>query len=100
MARRLHRQGPAGGGLHPRHAGRAVEPALRLGRRADPGTISMMEVRLASIAAPGRPNEDYALAVGDLVAVFDGVTQPDGVVNGCVHGPAWYVRRLVAHLYA
>jgi hypothetical protein len=58
-----------------------------------------MEVRLATEAAPGRPvNEDYALAVGDLVAVFDGVTQPVGVDVGCTHGPAWYVRRLTARL--
>jgi hypothetical protein len=60
----------------------------------------MMEVRFATVAAPGRTNEDYALAVRNLVAVFDGVTQPDGMDTGCVHGTAWYVRRLVAHLYA
>ncbi len=59
-----------------------------------------MEIRLATVAAPGRANEDYALAVGDLVAVFDGVTQPDGVGTGCVHGPAWYVRRLATRLCA
>jgi hypothetical protein len=60
----------------------------------------MMEVRLATVAAPGRANEDYALTVGDLVAVFDGVTQPEGLANGCEHGPAWYVRRLAARLCA
>ncbi len=60
----------------------------------------MMEVRFATVAAPGCTNEDYALAVGNLVAVFDGVTQPHGIDTGCVHGPAWYVRRLVAHLYS
>jgi hypothetical protein len=53
----------------------------------------MMEVRLARVAAPDRANEDYALAVGDLVAVFDGVTLREGIDSGCVHGPAWYVRR-------
>src|SRR2546423_943457 len=84
--------------MHPRHAGRAVEPAVRLGRRAGYGAVGMMEVRLATVAAPGRANEDYALAVGGLVAVFDGVTQPDGVDSGCLHGPAWYVRRLAASL--
>ncbi len=60
----------------------------------------MMDVRLATIAAPGRTNEDYAIAIGNLVAVFDGVTQPDGIGSGCVHSPTWYVRRLVARLYA
>lgn len=60
-----------------------------------------MEVRLATEAAPGRPaNEDAALAVGALVAVFDGVTQPAGIDVGCKHGPAWYVRQLVARLTA
>ncbi|GAA4718978.1 hypothetical protein [Phytohabitans rumicis] len=58
-----------------------------------------MEVRFATEAAPGRPvNEDAALAVGSLVAVFDGVTQPDGLDTGCPHGPAWYVQRLAARL--
>jgi hypothetical protein len=58
-----------------------------------------MEVRLATEAAPGRPaNEDAALAVGSLVAVFDGVTQPAGLDTGCQHGPTWYVRQLAARL--
>lgn len=65
-----------------------------------------MEVRLASVAAPGRPaNEDQAFALGGpaaggLVGVLDGVTQPDGVDTGCVHGPAWYARRLASRLVA
>jgi hypothetical protein len=59
----------------------------------------MMEVRFATEAAPGRPvNEDAAFAVGSLVAVFDGVTQPVGLDTGCVHEPAWFVQRLVARL--
>jgi hypothetical protein len=54
---------------------------------------------IASEPAPGRPvNEDHALAVGSLVAVFDGVTQPPDVDIGCPHGPAWYVQRLAARL--
>jgi hypothetical protein len=58
-----------------------------------------MEVRLSTQAAPGRSaNEDGALVIGDLVAVFDGVSQPATVHSGCVHGPAWYVRRLSARL--
>ncbi|WP_412740254.1 hypothetical protein [Krasilnikovia sp. MM14-A1259] len=36
--------------------------------------------------------------VGDLVAVFDGVTHPADLHNGCMHTPAWYVRRLTAQL--
>jgi hypothetical protein len=58
-----------------------------------------MEVQLASAAAPDRPaNEDNAFAYGDLVGVLDGVTQDPGMDSGCRHGPAWYVRRLAAHL--
>jgi hypothetical protein len=58
-----------------------------------------MEVRLASERAPGRPvNEDYALSVGSLTAVFDGVTQLSGLDSGCAHGPAWYVQRLAVRL--
>jgi hypothetical protein len=58
-----------------------------------------MEVRLSTSAAPDRrANEDGMLAIGDLVAVFDGVTQPATVDSGCVHGPAWYVGRLSTQL--
>ncbi|SDY15447.1 Protein phosphatase 2C [Micromonospora pattaloongensis] len=58
-----------------------------------------MRVRLASEAAPGHAeNEDHAFQAGSLVAVLDGVTTPPGIDTGCVHGPAWYVRRLTARL--
>jgi hypothetical protein len=58
-----------------------------------------MEVRVATEAAPNRPqNEDYAIVLPGLVGVFDGVTAPAGIETGCVHGPAWYVRQLATHL--
>jgi hypothetical protein len=58
-----------------------------------------MEVRLGSQGAPDRPgNEDFAFAAGGLVGVLDGVTRPDGVQDGCLHSPTWYVRRLAAQL--
>jgi hypothetical protein len=58
-----------------------------------------MTVRLASEPAPGRPaNEDAGFTVDGLVGVLDGVSVPDGVWSGCMHGPAWYVQRLSAHL--
>jgi hypothetical protein len=58
-----------------------------------------MEVRLASQAAPGRAaNEDYGFALPGFVGVLDGVSVPAGLSTGCVHGPAWYVRRLATHL--
>jgi hypothetical protein len=57
-----------------------------------------MEVRFASVPAPGHQNEDIAFAAAGLVGVLDGVTAPPGVDNGCIHGPAWYVQRLASHL--
>ncbi|MGH3645705.1 MAG: hypothetical protein ACRDTM_00770 [Micromonosporaceae bacterium] len=58
-----------------------------------------MEVRAATEASPDATiNEDYAVVAPDFVAVLDGVTVPAGVDTGCAHGPAWYVRRLGAHL--
>jgi hypothetical protein len=58
-----------------------------------------MRVRLASEPAPGHTeNEDHAFQAGPLVAVLDGVTAPPGFDTGCVHGPAWYTRRLTARL--
>lgn len=60
-----------------------------------------MEVRIACEASPDTAeNEDHALAVPGLVAVLDGVTVPDGMDTGCVHGPAWFVRQLGAQLVA
>ncbi|MEQ4302623.1 hypothetical protein ABNF97_14690 [Plantactinospora sp. B6F1] len=59
----------------------------------------MMRVRSASAPAPGRPeNEDHVFRYGNLVGVLDGATVPEGFDTGCVHGPAWYVRRLAARL--
>lgn len=58
-----------------------------------------MRVRLASEPAPGgSENEDAAFHRGRLVGVLDGVSVPAGVDTGCVHGPAWYVRRLSHYL--
>jgi hypothetical protein len=59
----------------------------------------VIDVRTASVPAdPTRPNEDCHLSVPGLVAVFDGVSIPDGMESGCLHGPAWYSRRLAAGL--
>lgn len=59
----------------------------------------MRDVRLTCQPGdPAKPNEDGVVAVPGLLAVLDGVTAPDGLDTGCVHDPAWYVRRLTAHL--
>lgn len=58
-----------------------------------------MRVRSASVAAPGRPeNEDVVFRFGPLVGVLDGATVPEGFDTGCVHGPAWFVRHLAARI--
>lgn len=61
----------------------------------------MIDVRLVSVPGdPARPNEDYFVSVPGLVAVFDGVSIPDSLDSGCLHGPAWYTRRLATSLTA
>lgn len=58
-----------------------------------------MRVRYATQPSSGRQvNEDHVFHTGDLVGVLDGVSVPPGVDTGCVHGPAWYTRRLADHL--
>jgi hypothetical protein len=59
----------------------------------------MMHVSLATRAAePGRHNEDHAVSHDRFAAVLDGVSSPAGMDTGCVHNPAWYVRKLGARL--
>lgn len=43
-----------------------------------------------------RPNEDAYLCFDDLIVVADGATAPPSLGNGCIHGPRWYARQLVA----
>ncbi|MEV0806978.1 hypothetical protein [Micromonospora sp. NPDC050200] len=63
------------------------------------GEAYAMRVRSASVAAPGRlENEDVVFRFGPLVGVLDGATVPDGFDTGCVHGPAWFVRHLAARI--
>ncbi|WP_435820594.1 hypothetical protein [Micromonospora purpureochromogenes] len=63
------------------------------------GEAYAMRVRSASVAAPGRPeNEDAVFRFGPLVGVLDGATVPEGFDTGCVHGPAWFVRHLAARI--
>jgi hypothetical protein len=48
----------------------------------------------ATIATPGRTNEDYLAAGPDWAFVLDGATAPSGVDSGCAHDVPWLVRRL------
>jgi hypothetical protein len=52
---------------------------------------------VATDAAPGRPNEDFAIATGDLAIVVDGAGVPQG---GCHHGVAWFAQQLGAQTMA
>ena len=54
----------------------------------------------ATIAAPGRRNEDYFAVGPDWAFVLDGCTAPAGVDSGCAHDVAWLVRQLGATLAA
>ncbi|WP_433240820.1 protein phosphatase 2C domain-containing protein [Actinomadura nitritigenes] len=59
-----------------------------------------MQVSYASEATPGRPNEDFVAAGPGWVVLLDGATAPPGVDSGCVHDPAWLVRRLGGQIAA
>lgn len=54
----------------------------------------------ATIAAPGRRNEDYFAVGPDWAFVLDGATAPAGVDSGCAHDVVWLVRQLGAALAA
>jgi hypothetical protein len=45
-------------------------------------------------AKPNQPNEDFIAATSDAVVLLDGAGTPTGSESGCVHGVAWFVRRL------
>src|SRR4051812_27421857 len=53
-----------------------------------------MQATCATIATPGRPNEDYFAVGPDWAFVLDGATAPSGVDSGCVHDVRWLVHRL------
>ncbi|MEV5543527.1 protein phosphatase 2C domain-containing protein [Saccharopolyspora shandongensis] len=57
-----------------------------------------MRATQATIATPGRPNEDYLVTGPDWAFVLDGATAPSGVDSGCVHDVPWLVRRLGGEL--
>lgn len=58
-----------------------------------------MLVSLATDAAPGRPNEDFAALSDDLVVVLDGATVPGMLETGCSHGTRWFARALGAEIF-
>jgi len=60
-----------------------------------------MQVTLASHRSPdATSNEDFIAATAGVVVVIDGASVPAGLGTGCVHGTAWFARRLGTHLLA
>lgn len=57
-----------------------------------------MQVSHATIATPGRTNEDYLATGPDWAFVLDGATAPSGVDSGCAHDVPWLVCRLGGEL--
>jgi len=57
---------------------------------------------LATDAAPGRVNEDFAVATTQLAVVVDGdgPSGPSGPNDECSHGAAWFARQLGTHVLA
>ena len=54
-----------------------------------------MQFRLATMpGGPGRPNEDFAGALGNCAVLFDGSGAPGDLPTGCIHGVPWFVRQL------
>jgi hypothetical protein len=63
--------------------------------------MTLMQVTLASHRSPdATSNEDFIAATTGAVVVIDGASVPPGLATGCVHGTAWFARRLGAQLLA
>lgn len=59
-----------------------------------------MRVTIATEPAPGHGNEDFAAATANAAVLLDGAGLSGVDDGGCIHGVAWYVRRLGAELIA
>jgi hypothetical protein len=60
-----------------------------------------MQFRLATLPGDlGRPNEDFAGALGNCAVLLDGSGAPGDLPTGCIHGVPWFVRQLGARCLA
>lgn len=58
-----------------------------------------MKVSFATVpGSPKKPNEDAITATSQVIAVIDGVTAPQGLETGCVHGTPWYASNLSSRI--
>lgn len=58
-----------------------------------------MRAALATQAAPGRANEDFAAASDSVAVVLDGATIPDAATTACSHSTAWFTRHLGTRIF-
>lgn len=55
----------------------------------------MVTSRIATLPGDSTwPNEDLAVAQGQLLVLLDGATAPQGIDTGCRHSVTWYVHEL------
>lgn len=58
-------------------------------------------MKVSFVTVPGsssKPNEDAIAATSQVIAVTDGVTAPQGLETGCVHGTPWYASNLSSRI--
>lgn len=57
-----------------------------------------MDVTFATRPAPRHINEDYVATTSHAAVVLDGLSVPDGMDTGCIHGTPWFVQQLGTRL--
>lgn len=58
-----------------------------------------MRAALATQAAPGHANEDFAVASESVAVLLDGATIPDAATTACNHSTAWFTRQLGTRIF-
>lgn len=58
-----------------------------------------MRTALATQAAPGHANEDFAVASDTVAVLLDGATIPDTATTACNHSTAWFTRQLGSRIF-
>lgn len=58
-----------------------------------------MRTAIATQAAPGHANEDFAIVSDSVAVVLDGATIPDSATTACSHSTAWFTRQLGTRIF-